>query len=146
MTFNNKWIKNYDYNYGNTNSGYFDSVALSNNSQVIMAIDVSSKFLIFINATSGEMILKISVEGSGNLNINGAILLHQNSSNTYAAYYVIRKAPYYKVACLNINFTASPVQLVTNWTLVSIQNHTQDTVLGIFRGSSDDTKLYVLGY
>lgn len=124
VTFNNKWNKNYDYNGGYTKSGYFDTLAMSNNSKVIMAMDVESDFLIFVDATNGELIFKIGVEGTGNLNINGGVLLHQNSSNTYAAYYVMRKAPYYKIACLNINFTANPASIVTNWTLVSIQNQT----------------------
>ena len=146
VTFINKWIKNYDYNWGNTKSGYFDTMTLSNNSKVIMGMDVESEFLVFVDAMTGELILKINVEGTGNLNINGGILLHQNSSNTYAAYYVMRKAPYYKVACLDLNFTANPATIVTSWTLVSIQNQTMDTVLGINRGSYDDSKLYVLGY
>ena len=112
-TYNSKWNKHYDYSWSSTRSGYFDTMALSNNSKIIMGMDVQFKYLVFIDATSGELILKISVEGTGNLNINGAILLHQNSTNTYAAYYVMRKAPYYKVACLNINFTANPTTLVT---------------------------------
>jgi len=112
-TFNSKWNKNYDYNYGNTRSGYFDTMVLSNNSKVIMGMDVEFEYLVFIDAIIGELILKISVEGTGNLNLNGGILLHQNSSNTYAAYYAMRKAPYYKIGCLHINFTANPTTLVT---------------------------------
>ncbi len=109
-------------------------------------MDVQYKYLLFINATTGLSISKIDVEGTGNLNIRGGILLHQNASNTYVAYYVMRKAPYYKVACLNINFTANPTTVKTEWSLISIQNQTTDTVLGINRGSYDDSKLYVLGY
>ncbi len=78
-----------------------------------MAMDVQYKYLLFINATTGLSISKIDVEGTGNLNIRGGILLHQNASNTYNAYYVMRKAPYYKVACLNINFTANPTTVKT---------------------------------
>jgi hypothetical protein len=121
-TFSSKWNKNYDYGWGNTKSGYFDAMTLSNNSKVIMGMDVEFEFLVFIDTITGELILKISVEGTGNLNINGGILLHQNSSNTYAAYYVMRKAPYHKIACLNINFTANPSSVMSSWTLVSIQN------------------------
>lgn len=112
-TFNSKWNKNYDYSSGSTRSGYFDTMALSNNSKVIMGMDVEFEYLVFIDAITGELILKISVEGTGNLNLNGGILLHQNSSNTYAAYYAMRKEPYYKIGCLNINFTANPTTLVT---------------------------------
>ncbi len=97
-TFINKWHKHQDYNYGNTKSSYFNTMAISNDSAVIMAMDVEYKYLLFVNASSGEMLWRINVEGTGNLNIRGAILLHQSSLGTYAAYYVMRKQPYYKVA------------------------------------------------
>jgi hypothetical protein len=122
FTFSSKWNKNYDYHWGSTKIGYFDTMTISNDSNVIMAMDVQFEFLVFIDAITGELISRISVEGTGNLNINGGILLHQNSSNNYTAYYVMRKAPYYKIACLNINFTANPSWVMTSWTLVSIQN------------------------